>query len=106
MSEDREGKEPLKSYRDLVVWQKAMDLVVEIYKLTKKLPREERFGLTSQMRDAVVSIPSNIAFFGYRERVVGRTGNANDRVWAAEFSHARGCDDGVAAVSRCQPPSE
>ena len=61
MSEDREGKEPLKSYRDLVVWQKAMDLVVEIYKLTKKLPREERFGLTSQMRDAVVSIPSNIA---------------------------------------------
>ena len=49
------------SYRDLVVWQKAMDLVVEVYRLTKKLPKEETYALSSQMRRAAVSIPVNIA---------------------------------------------
>ena len=46
---------------DLTVWQKAMSLVVEIYELTSSLPDDERFGLTSQMRRAAVSVPSNIA---------------------------------------------
>ena len=50
-----------KSYRDLIVWQKAMDLVVEVYNLTKLLPKEELYALTNQLRRAVVSIPSNIA---------------------------------------------
>ena len=49
------------SYRDLTVWQKAMDLTTEIYKLTKKLPKEETYALSDQMRRASVSIPSNIA---------------------------------------------
>jgi four helix bundle protein len=48
-------------YRDLVVWQKAMDLVVEIYRLCQSFPAAERYGLVSQMQRAVVSIPSNIA---------------------------------------------
>ncbi len=48
-------------YSDLVVWQKAMDLVTEIYKITATFPDEERFGLTSQARRAAISIPSNIA---------------------------------------------
>ncbi len=48
-------------YMDLIGWQKAMDLVTEIYRLTKKLPKEEMFGITSQLRRAAVSIPSNIA---------------------------------------------
>ena len=48
-------------YMDLIGWQRAMDLVTEIYRLTKKLPKEEIFGLTSQIRRAAVSIPSNIA---------------------------------------------
>lgn len=48
-------------YSDLVVWQKAMDLVEEIYKLTATFPSDERFGLSSQLQRAVVSIPSNIA---------------------------------------------
>lgn len=52
---------PVLSYRDLVVWQKAMELVKLVYDLTKKFPKEELFGLTLQIRKAVVSVPSNIA---------------------------------------------
>lgn len=51
----------IQSYKDLKVWQEAMNLVTEIYKATKLFPREEIYGLTSQMRRAAVSIPSNIA---------------------------------------------
>jgi four helix bundle protein len=50
-----------RSYKDLVAWQKAMDLVTATYRATKKFPRHEVFGLTSQTRRAAVSIPSNIA---------------------------------------------
>ncbi len=49
------------SYKELTVWQKAMDLVVEIYSLTDSYPKTEQYGLTSQMRRSAVSIPSNIA---------------------------------------------
>ncbi len=49
------------SYRDLVVWQKSMELTEEIYRLVKALPREETYGLSDQMRRAAVSVPSNIA---------------------------------------------
>lgn len=49
------------SYRDLAVWQKAMTLATEIYRITSKFPAEEKFGLVSQMRRCAVSIPSNIA---------------------------------------------
>ena len=48
-------------YRDLVVWQQAMDVAVETYCLTSSFPKEDMFGLTSQMRRAAVSIASNIA---------------------------------------------
>lgn len=48
-------------YSELVVWQKAMDLVTAIYKITSSFHADERFGLTSQVRRAAVSIPSNIA---------------------------------------------
>jgi len=48
-------------YSELFVWQKSMDLVAKIYKITATLPAEERFGLLSQIRRAAVSIPSNIA---------------------------------------------
>ncbi|MDR0868553.1 MAG: four helix bundle protein [Planctomycetota bacterium] len=51
----------VRDFRDLVVWQRAMDLSVDIYRATKRFPKEERYGLTSQMRRAAVSIPSNIA---------------------------------------------
>ena len=49
------------SYKELVVWQKAIDLTVAVYQLTKKFPKDELFGLVSQMRRASVSIASNIA---------------------------------------------
>jgi four helix bundle protein len=48
-------------FRDLVVWQRSMQLAVTVYDLTKHFPREEIYGLTSQMRRSAVSIPSNIA---------------------------------------------
>lgn len=51
----------MKDYRDLVVWQRSMDLVVEVYKLVKLLLKEETYALSDQMRRAVISIPSNIA---------------------------------------------
>jgi four helix bundle protein len=49
------------SFRDLVVWQRAMQLTVAIYRLTQKFPREEIYGLSSQIRRSAVSVPSNIA---------------------------------------------
>ena len=48
-------------FRELKVWQKAMDLTVEIYRITRCLPKEETYGLSDQMRRAAVSVPSNIA---------------------------------------------
>lgn len=52
---------PIKNYQDLLAWQKAMDLVEVGYQLTKQFPKEEMFALTSQLRRALVSVPSNIA---------------------------------------------
>src|SRR5688572_27058075 len=49
------------SYRDLLVWQKAMEIVTETYKLTECFPKSEIFGLASQLKRAIVSVPSNIA---------------------------------------------
>ena len=49
------------SFKDLIVWQRSMALVVQIYQSTQKFPREEIYGLTSQIRRSAVSIPSNIA---------------------------------------------
>lgn len=49
------------SYKDLIVWQRSIELVLSVYELTEKFPKEEIFGLTSQIRRATVSIPSNIA---------------------------------------------
>ncbi|MFN0112198.1 MAG: four helix bundle protein [Blastocatellia bacterium] len=51
----------IESYRDLFVWQKAMDLVVECYKFVSELPKNETYGLISQVQRAAVSIPANIA---------------------------------------------
>jgi four helix bundle protein len=51
----------IKSFRDLIAWQKAMELVVHVYQATESFPQREMFGLVNQMRRAAVSVPSNIA---------------------------------------------
>lgn len=51
----------MKSHKDLIVWQNSIQLVTDIYTLTKNYPKEELFGLTNQLRRAAISIPSNIA---------------------------------------------
>lgn len=51
----------LKSYKDLIVWKKAYNFCLQIYKLTRKFPNEEKYCIISQMRRAAISIPSNIA---------------------------------------------
>ena len=56
-----QGSKGVRSYRELVVWQKAMDLVELVYNITRDWPKEEIYGLTSQIRRGVVSVPSNIA---------------------------------------------
>ncbi len=65
----------VKSYRDLDVWQRSMDLIVQVYELTRGFPREERWGLTSQIQRAVVSVASNIA-------------EGNGRLGRAEYRHS------------------
>ena len=67
------GKDP-KPHRNLVAWQKGMDLVMEVYKLTQNFPERELYGLSSQLRRAALSVPSNIA-----EGAADRT--------QAQFSH-------------------
>jgi four helix bundle protein len=51
----------LKNYRELKVWQKAYGFCLELYKITKRFPKEELYGLTSQIRRSAISVPSNIA---------------------------------------------
>lgn len=57
----------IKSFHDLIVWQKGIDLVQKVYEVTKTFPKEEQYNLSSQMRRASVSIPSNIAE-GFRRK--------------------------------------
>jgi four helix bundle protein len=58
---------PAEKFQDLIVWQRSHALVLSVYRLTKTLPKEELFGLVSQMRRAAVSIPANIAE-GFKKR--------------------------------------
>jgi len=62
-----DARSPAKCFQDLIVWQKSHRLVLKIYKATRVFPRDERFGLTSQLRRAAVSVPANIAE-GFRKR--------------------------------------
>lgn len=52
-------REPAKTFEDLIVWQKAHALVLDVYRVTRSLPREEIYGLTSQLRRAAASVPAN-----------------------------------------------
>ncbi len=50
-----------RSHRDLIVWQKACQMVVTVYRITTRFPKQERYGITSQMRNCAASVPANIA---------------------------------------------
>lgn len=64
---ENEIRVPAKCFQDLIVWQKSHKLVLGIYQATRRFPRDERFGLTSQLRRAAISVPANIAE-GFRKR--------------------------------------
>ena len=66
-----------RTYRELLVWQKAKALAVQVYRSTEQFPRNETYGLTSQLRRAAVSVPSNIA-------------EGQGRLTSGEFSHFLG----------------
>ncbi len=78
-------KTTLHSYRELIVWQKSIDLVTALYRLTEKFPRSEVYGLTSQIKRCSISIPSNIAEGRYR-------GTRKDFVQFLRVSYASGAE--------------
>lgn len=77
------------NYQDLLVWQRAMDLVEICYNLTKHFPKEETFGLTSQLKRASVSVPSNIA-------------EGHGRISRGEYIHFLGIAQGSLRESETQ----
>jgi four helix bundle protein len=78
---DPEGENMSGTYKDLKVWQTAMDMVASVYRSTKSFPKEETYGLTIQIRRAAVSVASNIA--------EGK-GRSSDKELLQFLSHARG----------------
>lgn len=76
-----------RSYEDLKVWQRAMDLVYVIYDITRAFPKDEMYGLVSQMRRAAVSIPSNIA--EVKEGQLTRTFQSSCTTRAVHFTSSR-----------------
>lgn len=60
----------IQSHKDLTVWKRGIELVIEVYNFTKQFPKSEEYGLSSQMRRAAIAIPSNIAE-GYRRKGLG-----------------------------------
>ncbi len=101
------------SDKNLVVWQRAMELVLEVYRCTKTFPREETYGLVAQIRRAAVSMPSNIAegkgryahkeltsfLLNARGSLLG-VGNTSDDRREARLSGQRGCNRAGKAISR------
>ena len=80
---------PARSFRDLIVWQRAIELAISIYATTKAFPKDEIFGLTSQLRRAAVSVPSNIA-------------EGQSRITPGEFKQFLGIARGSAAETQTQ----
>lgn len=78
----------LHSYKELIVWQRSIELVVAVYELTEYFPKEEIYGLTSQMRRCAISIPSNIAEGRFR-------GTKNDFLHFLRIAYASGAELGT-----------
>lgn len=103
--------EKMADYKDLIVWQKSMELARIIYRLTSRFPRDEVFGLTNQIRRAVVSIPSNIAegfgrgsdreFIHFLRIAKGSAAEVETQILISEDLHYMSPDDAQAALSLC-----
>ena len=85
MGQSTNGKPNAKSFRDLIVWQRGINLATAVYRLTQEVPREEAYGLTAQLRRSAVSVPSNIA-------------EGQGRLTTGEFRHFLG----IARGSNCE----
>lgn len=102
----------IQSFRDLNVWQRSMDLTQRVYRSTATLPREEMFGLTSQMRRAAVSIPSNIAEGkavggqGYRRHIKIALGSESELETQIELVRRLTLIDEAEAIALAQHASE
>ena len=72
-----EHKTPINSYRDLVVWQEAMNLAEATYRLTTRFPKEEAYGLTGQLRRSGSSVPANFANAGKPVSIAPASGNGH-----------------------------
>ena len=81
----QDSSEMLKNYRELIVWQKSYQLCLEVYRTTKNFPGEEKYGLTSQIRRAAVSVPSNIAE-GYGRKTTP------DYIRALQIAYGSNCE--------------
>lgn len=98
-------------YRDLIVWQKSMELARIVYRMTSRFPRDEIFGLTNQIRRAVVSIPSNIAegfgrgsdreFVHFLRIAKGSTNEVETQILISEDLEYVNSNDAQAALSLC-----
>lgn len=98
-------------YKDLIVWQKSMELARIIYRLTSRFPRDEVFGLTNQIRRAVVSIPSNIAegfgrgsdreFIHFLRIAKGSAAEVETQILISEDLNYVSPDDAQTALSLC-----
>ena len=98
-------------YKDLIVWQKSMELARIIYRLTSRFPRDEVFGLTNQIKRAVVSIPSNIAegfgrgsdreFIHFLRIAKGSAAEVETQILISEDLHYVSPDDAQTALSLC-----
>jgi four helix bundle protein len=102
----------IQTFRDLDVWRKSMDLVVRVYVATEKFPPAERFGLTSQIRRAAVSVPSNIAEGkaiggqAYRRHVKIAIGSDSELQTQIEIGARLGLLSEAAANELLQPAAE
>lgn len=103
-----------KPHKKLVAWQKSMDLVEKIYALSKRFPRDEVYGLTSQVRRAAVSVPSNIAegaagrssvqFRNYLSVAIGSLNELDTQLEIAQrvgYVDAKAVSETVALVDEC-----
>lgn len=108
-------KGEIKSYRDLLVWQKGMALAKQIYAMTRVFPSDERFGLTAQMRRAIVSVPPNIAegqarhgrrefvhFLSHAEGSLAEVDTQLESAVGLGYCRASDADEAVAAIAELQ----